>query len=215
MPIRAVVFDVGETLVDETRHWSDWADWLGVTRLTLFGALGAVIVRGEHHHRLFQLIRPGFDLEAANRARHAAGWRYVLSRSDFYPDALPCIDTLKSRGYSIGIAGNQPEAAEAALREAGLAADFIATSTGWGVEKPSPAFFGKVVETAGVPATQIAYVGDRIDNDIVPARAAGLIAVFIRRGPWAVIQEQTLGVDAAHFRIEFLSELADKLAQIA
>ncbi len=35
MPIRAVCFDVGETLIDETRHWGEWADFLGVPRLTL------------------------------------------------------------------------------------------------------------------------------------------------------------------------------------
>ena len=28
--IKAVVFDVGETLVDETREYGTWADWLGV-----------------------------------------------------------------------------------------------------------------------------------------------------------------------------------------
>ncbi len=30
MAIRAVFFDVGETLVDETRAWGSWADWLGL-----------------------------------------------------------------------------------------------------------------------------------------------------------------------------------------
>jgi hypothetical protein len=45
--IEVVVFDVGETLVDETRAWSEQADAAGVPRLTLFGALGALIERGE------------------------------------------------------------------------------------------------------------------------------------------------------------------------
>ena len=47
--VRAVVFDVGETLVDETRAWSALADRVGVTRLTLFAALGALIERNEDH----------------------------------------------------------------------------------------------------------------------------------------------------------------------
>ena len=213
MPIRAVVFDVGETLVDETRHWGDWADWLGVTRLTLFAALGVVIARGEHHHQALRLVRPGLDLEAANRERHAAGWRYRLDRDDFYPDALPCLTALRSLGYRIGIAGNQPEAAEAALHAAGVVADFIATSAAWGVEKPSAAFFAKVAEAAGVRAAEIAYVGDRIDNDVAPARAAGMTAVFIRRGPWAVIQEQTLGLEAADLCIQSLAELIGKIGE--
>src|SRR2546421_90534 len=46
MTIRAVFFDVGETLVDETRQWGAWADWLGIPRLTCFAVLGAV-GRGE------------------------------------------------------------------------------------------------------------------------------------------------------------------------
>jgi FMN phosphatase YigB (HAD superfamily) len=127
MPIRAVVFDVGETLVDETRHWGEWADWMGVTRLTFFAALGSVIERGGHHHEVFQIIKPGFDLEAAKRARQATGWSYDFAPSDFYPDALPALMTLKIAGYRIGIAGNQPEAAETALRAAGLTASFIAS----------------------------------------------------------------------------------------
>jgi len=126
---------------------------------------------------------------------------------------MPCLAALRSRAYRIGIAGNQPEAAEAALRAAGVTADFIATSAAWGVEKPSPAFFARVAEAAGVPAAEIAYVGDRIDNDVAPARAAGMTAVFIRRGPWAVIQEQTLGVADAHFRIQSLAELIEKLTE--
>lgn len=67
--IRAVVFDVGETLVDETRQWGAWADWLGVTRLTFFAALGAVIARGEHHRRVFDLVAPGVDIADEERRR--------------------------------------------------------------------------------------------------------------------------------------------------
>ena len=62
MKIEAVFFDVGETLIDETRQWGMWADWLGVTRLTFFAALGALIERGEHHRRVFEIVRPGVDL---------------------------------------------------------------------------------------------------------------------------------------------------------
>jgi FMN phosphatase YigB (HAD superfamily) len=81
------------------------------------------------------------------------------------------------------------------------------------VEKPSPAFFGRVVKAARVPAREIAYVGDRLDNDVLPALAAGMIAVFIRRGPWGVIQSQSADAARADIRIDSLSELADKLRE--
>jgi HAD superfamily hydrolase (TIGR01549 family) len=208
--LQAVVFDVGETLVDETRHWGEWADWLGVPRLTFFAALGGVIERGLHHRQVFQLVRPGLDLDAEVRRRAEAGWTYRFDPSDFYRDALPCLASLKARGFRVGIAGNQPEAAEAALAAAGVPADFIASSASWGVEKPDPAFFAKVAEAAGAPPSSIAYVGDRPDNGVRPARQAGMLAVFLRRGPWGVLAGDTM--TDADLKLETLDGLADRLA---
>src|SRR5450756_841754 len=73
MAIRAVVFDVGETLIDETRLWTAWADRLGLPRLTFLAALGAVIARGGDHRTVFGLFRPGFDVDAVQARRRAAG----------------------------------------------------------------------------------------------------------------------------------------------
>jgi HAD superfamily hydrolase (TIGR01549 family) len=213
--IRAVVFDVGETLVDETRHWSEWADWLGVTRLTFCAAFGVVIERDWHHRRVFDLVRPGFDYAAEHARREAAGWRYTLEPSDFYPDALPCLAALRHEGYRIGVAGNQPEAAEAALAAVGVTADFIASSTRWGVEKPDPAFFAKAAEAAGVPPATIAYVGDRLDNDVLPAKRAGMLGVFIRRGPWGVVHAGRPEAALADIAIDGLAELSDRLRALA
>ncbi len=113
------------------------------------------------------------------------------------------------------IAGNQPEASEAALARLGVPADVIASSAGWGVSKPDPRFFAKVVEAAGVPATEIAYVGDRVDNDVIPARAAGMVAVFLRRGPWGWMHEERPDIDQAHLRLHSLHGLADALERLA
>jgi HAD superfamily hydrolase (TIGR01549 family) len=212
MAVTCVVFDVGETLVDETRHWGEWADWMGVPRFTFFALKGVLIERGLHHREVFQMLRPGFDYDAAWRQRLAEGYRYNFEPGDFYPDALPCLAALRTGGYRLGVVGNQPEWAEAALEAAGVTADFIASSARWGVEKPSPAFFARVVAEAGVPADQIAYVGDRIDNDILPARAAGMTAAFIRRGPWGYVQAQWPQANQAHIRLESLADLPGALA---
>jgi len=212
--IKAVVFDVGETLIDETRHWSEWADWLGAPRLTFLAALGVVIERGLNHRQVFQLVRPGLDLEAEQRARAAAGWRYRFEPGDFYPDALPCLAAVRAAGLKLGIAGNQPEAAEAALAAAGVGADFIASSARWGVEKPDPAFFARVAEVAEAPCAAIAYVGDRLDNDVGPAKRAGMYAVFLRRGPWGVSHaEAAAGV--ADLMLESLDGLVETLAGVS
>ena len=95
--------------------------------------------------------------------------------------------------------------------EAGLAADFIATSEGWGVAKPEAAFFTKVIEAAGIDPHHIAYVGDRVDNDVVPARAAGMHPILIRRGPWGRAQWHWPESSQARHKIESLHELASLL----
>ncbi|MGP4139080.1 HAD family hydrolase [Sodalis praecaptivus] len=190
MAIKAVFFDVGETLVDESREWAEWADFLGLSRLTFFAALGAVIARGEHHRRIFRLVRPDSDFQQLQQQREQAGKSYRLRATDLYPDALPCLRRLRQAGILVGIAGNQPQAVEQALRLAGVPADIIRSSASWGVEKPDPRFFQQILAaTPGLKPSEVAYVGDRLDNDVLPARQAGMLAVFLRRGPWALLQD--------------------------
>ncbi len=215
MAIRLVVFDVGETLVDETRQWGEWAEWLGVGRLVFFAALGAVIAERQHHREVFPRVRPGLDQAAATAARRAQGWASALVAADLYPDAAPCLARLRDAGYRVGIVGNQGAAVTAQLRELGIAADFTGSSEEWGVEKPDPAFFRRLTEVAGVAAHQIAYVGDRLDNDVLPAQAAGMRGVFLRRGPWGVVQAIWPEAALADLHIERLDELPPALARLS
>jgi HAD superfamily hydrolase (TIGR01549 family) len=212
--VRLVVFDVGETLVDETRMWGEWADWLGVTRLTFFAALGSVIAARRHHRQVFGLVRPGLDLGREREARQQRGRMPRIETRDLYPDAVPVLTQLRAAGLLIGIAGNQPEEAEAEIRALGLPIDFVGSSARWGVAKPDPAFFNRIVSETGVAPDQIAYVGDRLDNDVLPAIAAGMIGVFLRRGPWGVIHATWPEAARADLRLESLEELPVALAGI-
>lgn len=214
MTIRAVFFDVGGVLVDETRIYTEWADWLGVSPLEFFGVLGAVIERREHHLTAFERIRPGFDLAAEEAARAQAGRPNEVRPEDFYPDVPACFQALKSAGYRLGIAGNQPATVEAVLKGAALPVDVVATSAGWGVEKPDPAFFARLAHEAGLPPEQIAYVGDRVDNDVLPANAAGMASVFIARGPWGRIHASWPEAGLAGCRVASLAELPEALDRL-
>ena len=60
--IGAVVFDVGECLIDETREYGTWADWLGVPRHVFSAVFGAVVARGLDYRETFQVFQPRFDL---------------------------------------------------------------------------------------------------------------------------------------------------------
>lgn len=212
-PVEAVVFDVGETLVDETRAWSGWADWLGVPRLTFMAALGAALARGETHRQVFELFAPGRDVDAEYLQLVAAGGFPLIAAGDLYPDALPCLDALRADGYRIGIAANQPAAAAAALQAIPIEAELMGMSDAWGVAKPDPAFFGRIATELALPPESIAYVGDRLDNDVRPARAAGMVAVFVRRGPWAWINAPRGEPEEASLVVEDLAELPLRLRE--
>jgi HAD superfamily hydrolase (TIGR01549 family) len=211
MTIKAVFFDVGETLVNEERQWGLWADWLGVTRFTFFAAMGAVIAQKQHHSQVFEVIQPGFDRKAANLERQRAGIPDELQLSDFYADAIPCLQALKSRGYKVGLSGNQPTRAEELLTSYGLPVDYIASSSSWGIEKPDPRFFQKILQITALEAHEVAYVGDRLDNDILPALEVGMKAIFLRRGPWGFIHATRPEISRASLRLDSLEDLADKL----
>jgi HAD superfamily hydrolase (TIGR01549 family) len=173
MALKAVAFDAGETLVDETGIWERAADSAGVPRFTVMGILGGLISRGGHHSRVWELLeveRPHSMFEA----------------DEFYPDALPCLARLSSSGLRVGVVGNTPEEFEDVIREH---VDFVGSSGRWGCEKPAPEFFERLVAEAGCEPAEIAYVGDRVDNDVVPALEAGLVAVHLRRGPWGYLHE--------------------------
>nr|WP_221474279.1 HAD family hydrolase [Planomonospora venezuelensis] len=182
-----MVFDVGETLIDETRIWSRWADRLGVTRATMLGVLGGMAALDRSHRDAFQIVRPGIDVEAEQEAwkrDDPDGLRVNFDADDLYPDVRPGLTALRGLGYELIIAGNQPPQAHDALAAMDLPVDGIYTSDGWGISKPDPAFFAKVVAVSGREPGEILYVGDRLDNDVFPARAAGMRTALIRRGPW-------------------------------
>ncbi len=153
--VTAVVFDVGETLVDEARHAS------------------------------------------------SGDPRRAFATEDMHEDVLPCIAELRTRGYRIGAVGNMRAVHETFLREH---VDVVASSERWGVWKPSPEFFTRVADLVGREPREVAYVGDRVDNDVEPALEAGMTAVHIRRGAWA---HQEPLADA--IRIASLVELAEVL----
>ena len=214
MPIKAVIFDVGETLIDESRMWRGWAAYLEVPEADFIAALDDVVARGEPLRRVFDRFRADFDLAAARRERAAAGDNEMFDARDLYPDAEPCLRRLRALGYRVGIAGNQPKGAVAALETLNLSADFIAVSAALGVTKPSAAFFEKIAGMSGVAVREIAYVGDRLDNDILPARAAGMATMFLLRGPWAKVQARSAEAALASAHVASLAEIPDALTRL-
>jgi FMN phosphatase YigB (HAD superfamily) len=190
--VTTVVFDIGETLVDETNMWTRAAADAGVTPLTLMAVLGATIERGVNHDRAWGIL--GVEPPEGT-------W----VDEDWYPDAVPCIERLRKAGYRVCAVGNTPQFVE---EDVGLRVEVLGSSERWQISKPDPAFFARIVEAVGVEPAKIAYVGDRVDNDVGPAIAAGMVGVHIKRGPWGYLQVPP----AAAIRIDSLDELPAVLA---
>ncbi|MET8424902.1 HAD family hydrolase [Nocardia sp. NPDC004860] len=212
--IKAAVFDVGETLIDETRIWCRWADRLGVPRFAFLGVIGGMAATGRPLADAFELVRPGIDIEAeqvAWAAEEPESLRNNFDADDLYPDVRRALGELRARGISVIIAGNQPPQAKSALERMELPVDAVYTSAEWALEKPDPEFFARVAEVAGVMPGEICYVGDRVDNDVLPVLAAGMMPVLIRRGPWGYLTAEQ--PDAARATVvDGLDELPDLLA---
>ncbi len=185
--VTAVVFDVGETLLDDSREWGAWAEWIGVSRHTFSTVLGAVTAAGRDNAETFQYFKPGFDLARERRLREEAGLGEHIEDGDLYPDVRPGLARLRGLGLWVGVAGNQTARAAELLRALGLPVDQIATSGEWGVAKPSLEFFARVAEMVPDGPAETVYVGDHRDNDVVAAKAAGFRTALIRRGPWGYL----------------------------
>ncbi len=136
-----------------------------------------------------------------------------FSTDDLYPDALRALDALRSSGYRVAIVANQPEIRGAQLRAIGVETEVMAMSEEMGVAKPDLAFFAHALELMGSPdPASVAYVGDRVDNDVLPSAAAGMRAVWLRRGPWGVIQRLPSGVRPSLI-VASLDELVERIGE--
>jgi FMN phosphatase YigB (HAD superfamily) len=189
--VKAVVFDLGETLIDERRHWAVVAEAAGVEPERMWSALGDVAARRVHHTQVYDDL--GVEPPVVDDEWQA---------SDLYPDAVACLSRLRDAGYLVGVAANQHAHADEFCRRL-FPFDLIGISALWGVDKPAPEFFQRIAATLPCRAEEIAYVGDRVDNDAEPALAAGMVAVHLRRGPWGRAHESP----ASAIAVESLDEL--------
>ena len=210
MTDRWVCLDVGETLIDETRVWSLWADELRVPRLTLFAALGAAIERGDHGE-VFSVFGADDWRQRVPVVEQAYGG---FRPDDLYPDALRALASLRDAGYRVAVVANQPEIRREQLRRIGVDVEVMAMSDGMGVAKPDAAFYTRTLELLGDPSPgSVAYVGDRVDNDVLPSIDAGMRAVWLRRGPWGVIQSLPEGTHPA-LTVDSLDELVERIGEV-
>lgn len=173
--IRWLFFDIGSTLVDESL--CDQARIADTIR-------GSTISAEAFSARLHAFAAQNLDAYKAC-LRHftlqKAPWRSDLEQ--LYP-AVPALLQALSQHFSLGIIANQNAGLEDRLREWGILPYFqvVISSHEAGVAKPDPAIFKTALAAAHCLPEEACMIGDRLDNDILPAQQLGMRTIWVRQG---------------------------------
>ena len=198
--IKWIFFDVGSTLVDETEAYNHRArDVIADTNITF----------QQFDDMRIALARQGLEGNSA-AIKHFGLTKTPWHSEDEspYSDAKSTLASLSQRGYKLGIIANQKLGTSERLESWELRQyfDIIVASAEIGYAKPDPRIFEKALELAGCTAQECVMVGDRLDNDMHPAKAVGMTTVWIKNG-LAKYQNAQLGMGVADYSIERLSDL--------
>ncbi|HEY9015487.1 MAG TPA: HAD-IA family hydrolase [Gemmatimonadales bacterium] len=196
-PLRAVLFDAGNTLVflDYVRLAEGVGAALGLpltseglTRHISAATQAMEQSRGTDRARATAYLEALFQLGGVPSSRlpevHACLSRMHRERnlwSSVAPGVKESLQRLRSAGLRLGVVSNSDGRVEEALRAAGLREyfDAVIDSTLVGVEKPDPRIFQAALESLGVAPEEALYVGDLYEVDVLGARAAGMEAVLL------------------------------------
>lgn len=173
--IEWIFFDVGSTLIDESEVYKHRIKGM---------AKEAQISYDEIYNRMiefYKLNKKG-DIEVAKELGvDLPEWQVEYEK--LYEDSKKCLETL-SQKYKIGIIANQSLGTAERLREKGILQyiDLVVTSAEEGVKKPNPEIFNIALKRAKCLPNKAIMVGDRLDNDIAPAKKIGMKTIWVKQG---------------------------------
>ena len=202
MDIKWIFFDVGSTLVDETKAYDHRAKEM---------LQNISITFDEFDNKRIEFAKLGYD------GNSQAIKYFQLEKTPWpsamevpFADAANTLETLKKRDYNLGIIANQITGTKQRFESWNLLKhfDIFATSAELGVAKPDKLIFQKALELAKCEPTHSVMIGDRLDNDIRPAKNLGMKTVWIRKG-LSMYQNKDLGKNVADWIIDNLSDLLD------
>lgn len=201
--IEWLFFDIGSTLVDESKCYENrYLKAIQDTDITYDELLDKVVEfskqnrNGDHPAiEYFGLKLPKWDKESER----------------LYPDTAFVLSEL-SKKYHIGIIANQSLGTEIRLDKWGILKyiDLVIASAEEGVAKPNPDIFKIALSKAECSEQNAVMIGDRIDNDIAPAKTIGMKTIWIRQG-FARYQQPKNDFETADFTVDTLTQLLNIL----
>jgi len=233
MPLEAVFFDVGNTLIHEVP--SRYAIYAHVAR-----SHGREIdpdamrrLMGRVHHELPDVVEGGYrysdpwfrafvrrifgdelglEAERVDQVTEELFARFEAAATfHLFPGAREVLAELRERGLVLGIVSNWSSRLPRLLRALELesAFDFVLCSADEGIEKPDRRIFQRAVERAGrLDPEACAHAGDDVDKDVRGAYRAGLTPFLVDHLGTVLAPE-----DAAAVRVRGLGELRDRILE--
>lgn len=174
--IQWLFFDIGSTLVDETLCYED-----RYRRITA----GTSVSYEDFQEKVIYYSR--LNCKGDHRAAQEYGLTLPKWNSDLervYPEACSVLEVLTLRGYKLGIIANQAPGTKERLKRYGILHffDVIVASAEEGVAKPDHRIFEIALQQANCLPEEAVMIGDRLDNDIAPAKAIGMNTVWVKQG---------------------------------
>lgn len=214
--IEWIFLDLGWTLVDETR--AHRARLRGVCeRVGEFGLRHSVDELMELCEQAatdfapspFRAMLARLDLTEEQRRSVVSAVRYVKELEELYPGVPEMLETL-SRKFRLGIIANQSEGTEKRLSEWDIRDHFsiVLASAELGLSKPDSRIFGAAVSRAGCAPEGVLMVGDRLDNDIGPAKSQGCMTMRVLQG-YSRFQTPRRAAEIPDLTISSIRELQD------
>ncbi len=221
--LEMVFFDIGGVMYDDTIYAramhtalralggrftdEEFDDVYRTARAAQAGSFRGLLAR--------RFLGPDPDM-AAVEAEASKHWAYPPEA--LHGDVRPCLAALADR-YRLGIIANQPSAVKDAIRRDGLDGYFEVwgVSDDVGLEKPDPGLFAHVLKEADVEPPRSVMIGDRLDYDVRPAKAAGMRAIWLLRGeaPDDPTPAQLAEADAAIGGLDELPAALESLGVVA
>lgn len=204
--IKWLFFDVGSTLINEQAAYEHRMREIAVLANMPFEKIYEMALA------YYKQNKKG-DLETAK----ALGIKLTDWHKEdeiLYEDALDCLARL-SKKYKIGVIANQSPGTKERLTQHGIIKyiDLVVASAEEGVAKPDERIFEIALERSNCKPGNAVMIGDRIDNDIVPANLSGMHTIWVKQGfgkYWNISQD----IERADFVVDSLAGVCDIMLAI-
>lgn len=195
--LKWIFFDIGTTLVDESECYEvRYKETTDETEISYQDFRDKVIELAATFDNPYKEAVNFFGLQKTK-------WYKELEK--LYPFTESVLTEL-SKKYKLGIIANQSAGSEKRLADWGIGKyfDLVIASAEEGFEKPDLKIFQIALERAKCEPCNAVMVGDRLDNDIIPAKKIGMKTIWVKQG----FAEYKQNNDLSDYIINSLEEIS-------